>query len=76
MGQIAHDMNKEFKQIILDYDKKVGNPATIDISDAELAKWKKATEPVIEDWVAKHEKKGRPAQAMLDDIRKMIKEYK
>jgi TRAP-type C4-dicarboxylate transport system substrate-binding protein len=76
MGKLMQDANDQFMQMILDHDKKVGNPPTMKISDAELAKWVKATEPVIEDWVAKHEKKGRPAQAMLDDIRKMIKEYK
>lgn len=33
------------------------------------------TEPVIEAWVAKHEKKGRPARAMLNDIRKMVRTF-
>ena len=76
MGKLMQGANDQFMQMIIDHDKKVGNPPTMKISDAELAKWVKATEPVIEDWVAKHEKKGRPAQAMLDDIRKMIKEFK
>jgi hypothetical protein len=48
----------------------------VKISDAELAEWVKTTEPVVEEWIAKHEKKGRPARAMIDDIRNMVKEYK
>lgn len=76
MGKMMQAENDHFMQVIKDYDKKVGNPPTMKISDAELAKWKKATEPVIEEWIAKHEKKGRPAKAMIDDIRRMVKEFK
>jgi TRAP-type C4-dicarboxylate transport system substrate-binding protein len=76
MGKLMQEANDHFMQVILDHDKKVGNPPPLKLSDDELARWVKATEPVIEEWVAKNEKKGRPAKAMLNDIREMVKDFK
>ncbi len=43
---------------------------------AEIEKWKKAAQPVIDDWVKDASAKGANGKALLDSARKLIDKYK
>ena len=65
-----------FRDVILDYDKKEGNPPASTLPESEKEKLKAAVEPVLTEWVADNEKKKRPASAMLKDVRDMVANFK
>jgi hypothetical protein len=69
-------MENGAKGAIMGYDKKVGNPPMVVLSDAERDKWKEAVKSVWDEWVAETEGKGLPAKAMLDDALSLVKNYK
>lgn len=48
----------------------------ITLSDEEMARIHKAVEPVVAKFVADNEKKGLPAQQMMEDINALIEKYK
>ncbi len=48
----------------------------IKLSDAELARWKKTTDPVLQEYVNKASGKGVPAQEALEFTKKKLDEYK
>lgn len=64
-----------FKKKVIEYDRKAGHPAVFHLPDHERRRLIETTEPVIEAWVQKQEKKGRPARAMLNDIREMVRTF-
>lgn len=41
----------------------------------ELARWKKAVEPLWEKFIEKNEAEGRPARALVADLRALVKKY-
>jgi TRAP-type C4-dicarboxylate transport system substrate-binding protein len=45
------------------------------IEDAELERWKAATQPVIDEWVVERTKAGDDGQALLDNARGLIEKY-
>ena len=45
------------------------------IAAPELARWKKATDPLDDAWVDDINKRGGNGKAMLDDARALIKQY-
>lgn len=74
---IAHAaMEKGAKGAIMGYDKKVGNPPFVVLSDAERNKWKAACKTVYDEWVEEVGGKGLPAKAILDDAHKLVEEAK
>jgi TRAP-type C4-dicarboxylate transport system substrate-binding protein len=42
---------------------------------AELAKWAKLVKPVTADWIDENEKAGRPARAMLSDLKAALAKF-
>jgi TRAP-type C4-dicarboxylate transport system substrate-binding protein len=76
-GEIWEALNQETKQIILDMDKKKGNPPPISITDAERERWVKAAQPVIDNWLKEMEEKGLGAEAkeLLDKTRQWAVEF-
>lgn len=61
----------------INLDKMVGMGETeiIDMSDAELNRWKKAVAPIEARFIEKNEKKGLPAKAFIADIKKLAAKY-
>jgi TRAP-type C4-dicarboxylate transport system substrate-binding protein len=47
----------------------------IKLSNAEKAKWDARLRPLQDKWVAGAKKKGLPAQAIVDDIKRLIKKH-
>jgi TRAP-type C4-dicarboxylate transport system substrate-binding protein len=48
----------------------------LSLSDAELARWKEAAQPVVEDWIEKMEGKGLPARKLIKDMQTLNEKYK
>jgi len=51
-----------------------GNTTNV-IPAAELANWKKAGQPLIDEWIADMNKKGASGQELLDGARALIRKY-
>lgn len=47
----------------------------IDLPPEEEARWQEAVEPVIQDYIKSNEDEGRPAKALVADLRAIVKEY-
>ncbi|NRB02134.1 MAG: TRAP transporter substrate-binding protein [Rhodobacteraceae bacterium] len=47
----------------------------IQLTDAQIAEWKAAAEPIYAAWVADMESKGIDGQALIDEARSLIAEY-
>ncbi len=47
----------------------------ITLSDSERARWKAVAQPVIDEWVAAREKEGKPARALMQDIKRLKAKY-
>jgi hypothetical protein len=45
------------------------------ISSVELENWKKAAQPIIDDWVKDATAKGANGKALLDSARSLIEKY-
>lgn len=54
---------------------KLGNKITV-IKGAELAKWRKAVQPVYDDWVKEMTAKGHPGKELLAGAIALIAKYK
>lgn len=54
--------------------KKLGHPI-IKLSAAERERWKKASQGVIDAWIADMTKKGHPGQALVDDATRLVEKY-
>ncbi len=74
-GKLMDEADQQFRAMILDYDKKVGNPAIYSLPENERARWEDATSGVINGWVNGLEAKGLPAKAMMDDYRSLLQKY-
>lgn len=51
------------------------NNTIITLDAAEMTRWRKAAEPVIDGWAAEMKGKGIDAQALINDARAMIAKY-
>src|SRR5262245_6209523 len=58
----------------LEAAKRRGN-AIVTLDDAEMARWRKAAEPVIDSWAAEMKGRNIGAQALIADARAMIAKY-
>lgn len=47
----------------------------LSLSPKELARWKKASQPVVEKWIRQQEAKGKPARALMRDLERLKKKY-
>jgi len=48
---------------------------SITLSSGEMKRWRKAVQPVIDQWIVKTERQGKPARALLQDIEKLKSVY-
>lgn len=47
----------------------------ITLDEAEVARWKEASQPVIDNWVAEMDGKGLDGKGLLEDARALIEKY-
>lgn len=47
----------------------------ITLDEAEVERWKAASEKVITDWIAEMDANGRDGQKLVDDVRELVKKY-
>lgn len=75
VARAADNLEAHMKNIVLDRDKKVGNPQPYQLSDAERLRWKEKVMEVHNAWAERAEEKGLPGKALLQDIYRWIKKY-
>ncbi len=51
------------------------NNNIITLTDAEVADWAKAAQPVYDDWIAEMKEKGIDGEALITEARQLIKKY-
>ena len=68
-------------QIMLDFDKPgrdiaeaAGNSISV-LPEAEVARFKAAAQPVIDDWIAEMDSKGIDGKALIEQARSLIKKH-
>lgn len=59
----------------IDEAKKLGNTFAT-LSPEEIEEWKKTAESITLEWIKKVEAMGLPAQAVYDEVKRLIREYK
>ncbi|MBN1191963.1 MAG: TRAP transporter substrate-binding protein DctP [Dehalococcoidales bacterium] len=74
-GEIFDQTDIKFRDMIAEYDVKVGNPPRYDISNEERARWKEACMPIYDDWVKDATESGLPGQEILDFVNATIEEF-
>ncbi len=55
--------------------KKLNHPI-IDVSEAEQARWRKATDPVYAKWIKDMDAKGLPGKQMVAEAEQLVAKYK
>jgi len=55
--------------------ESLGHPI-ITLSDAEEARWRKASQPVYESWIKEMDAKGLPGRQMVEDAEKLVAKHK
>lgn len=68
-AQVMHEYDAPAREIAV----KAGNNI-ITLDEAEVARWKEASQPVIGRWVADMQTKGIDGQALIDQAKKLIEE--
>lgn len=76
-GNIWNQCEVESREIILASDKKLGNPPPYVLPDAERARFIKAAQPVVDEWLKEMDGKGLGAKArdLLEKTKKWCEEY-
>ena len=65
----------ESLQIVLEHDKKVGNPPFYVLPEEERERWKQLVQPVNEELMQKLDAEGLPGKAFVEDAIAFAKEY-
>jgi len=55
--------------------KQLGHPVNV-LSADESARWARASQPVIENWIKEMTEKGHPGKELVADAKAMIAKYK
>ena len=74
-GEAFDEANTHLFDVIMERDKKVGNPEPYYVPENEFQRWVKAATPVYEQWIADVEAKGLPARALFEDTQRLAKKY-
>jgi TRAP-type transport system periplasmic protein len=75
IGSVLDETNAAHKQVLVEYDRKAGNPAIETLSDDEFQKWVEAVTPIYEKYIADGEAKGLPTRALFNDMINLVKKY-
>lgn len=59
----------------LEKAKRSGKPELIYLSEDEKARWVEAVQPWIAEWINTMEDRGLPGKAIVEDARKLVKQY-
>ena len=70
LGRIWDEANRNAKDAAIARGNEI-----IRISDAELARWKKAVEPAVQAWAEEMSDLGKDGQQMLADLRSLAAKY-
>jgi TRAP-type C4-dicarboxylate transport system substrate-binding protein len=60
--------------VVAEMARKRGN-TLIDLPEAEVARWRQATAPVVEAWLAQMQQRGTDGAALLADARAMVEQF-
>ncbi len=63
------------QQVIIDYDKKAGNPDFYTLPADERAKWQQSFVGVWDKWLEDKKSKNLPGKPMLDEAVSLVKQY-
>lgn len=55
--------------------QSLGHPI-VTLSETEEARWRKASQPVYEDWIKEMDAKGLPGRQMVEDAERLVAKYK
>jgi len=55
--------------------QSLGHPIYV-LSDAEEVRWRKATQPVYDNWIKDMDAKGLPGKQMVDDAEQLVAKFK
>ena len=69
-AQVMWDMDAGARKIAQD----AGNTITV-LDDAEVARWKAAAEPVVDQWVTDMDAQGIDGAGLIDEAKQLIKKY-
>jgi hypothetical protein len=69
-AQVMWDMDAGARKIAQD----AGNTITV-LDDAEVARWKVAAEPVVDQWVTDMDAQGIDGAGLIDEAKQLIKKY-
>ncbi len=67
-------MDNHVKESV-EWSKQTYNVEFIQLSEDEKAKWYKLLDPITEEWIKTAKEKGIPAEAVLDDIKSLLKKH-
>ena len=73
-AELAGNMWDDAGALVLDMVKKRGNIITT-ISEDEKARWVKATQPVIDGWIAQVKDKGLDGAKLLEQAKALVAKY-
>lgn len=73
-ANLAGNMWDEQAKVVEDMVRKRGNTITT-LAPEEAARWRKATEPVIEAWLKQAKDKGLNGEKLLADARALVAKY-
>ena len=73
-AELAGNMWDDAGALVLDMVKKRGN-TVIAISEEEKAKWIKATQPVIDTWIAQVKDKGLDGTKLIEQAKALVAKY-
>jgi TRAP-type C4-dicarboxylate transport system substrate-binding protein len=68
-GEAWDQADQEGKDYVIELDREI-----ITLDEQEEERWVQAVQPVIDEYVAATEEKNLPGQALVNDIKEIIKE--
>ena len=57
------------------YDERAGNPPIYVLPPEEAQRWREATAPLVDKWIAALDKEGFPGQAVFDDLVSIVEKH-
>ena len=75
VGKVLDDEVARNKELVIEYDNKVGNPPTYVLPDEEFERWVEVETPLYDKWIADVEAKGLPGRAIFEDVLRLIEKY-
>ena len=61
--------------VLVEYDKKAGNPEMYRLPDTEFQRWVDLTKPLREGLLAELEEKGFPARDFYEEAVRLVEKY-